>query len=241
MCRTEQAERDIKNGTVRTRQAEQDSQNRTVRTGQSEQDKQINHQRHAAWRSSIYMQHWHAPWTCSKDSSNDMQHEYAVWTCSMDMQRGHAACTWSKDMKHALQKKPSPYSDAGTGWRRTKWLGWWKMFSTYLSDFSYMLCHPCRKNPTVFYIWVGKFRQCREIPTVFYIQVGKYRQYSLYREENSDSVLHPRRKIPTVLYSWIVYHPWTQMYNSKMTQSDCPCILYINVYRAILMSGFYRQ
>ncbi len=59
----------------------------------------------------------------------------------------------------ALQKKLSPYSDAGTGWRRTKRLGWRKMYSTYMSDISYMLCHPCRKNPTVFYIQVGKFRQ----------------------------------------------------------------------------------
>ncbi len=79
----------------------------------------------------------------------------------------------------ALQKKPSPYSDAGTGWRRTKRLGWRKMFSTYMSNFFSMLCHPSRKNPTVFYIQVGKFRQCRESSTVFYIQVGKFQQCSI--------------------------------------------------------------
>ncbi len=79
-----------------------------------------------------------------------------------------------------LQKKLSPYS-AGSGWRRTKRLGWRKMFSTYMSDFSYILRHTCQKNPTVFNNQVGKFQLCREIPTVSCIQLGKFRQWSIYR------------------------------------------------------------
>jgi hypothetical protein len=55
------------------------------------------------------------------------------------------------------------------------------MCSTNMPDFSFMLCHPCRKNSTVYNIQVDKFWQCFTSKLENSDKVGEFRQCSLSR------------------------------------------------------------
>jgi hypothetical protein len=63
------------------------------------------HQRHAAWRRSIYMQLGHAVLTCTFD----VQQGHAAGICSMDMEYGYGAWTCSMD-SHDSKKARVPTS-----------------------------------------------------------------------------------------------------------------------------------